>query len=308
MGKTSVSLFLAKKLKTEIISCDSRQFYKELKIGSSMPTLKELNSVPHHFIGHLTIHQNYNAKCFERDSLNIIEKLFKKYSILITVGGSGLYEKSITKGLSDIPNVDLNIRKNLISNFNKKGILFLQKELQKFEKKPYSIDYNNPRRLIRYLEIIQSTGTPPSFFFKKKSRINRNFSILKIGLILPKDEIYFRINNRVEKMIKNGLIDEAKKYYPYRYLNSLKTIGYKEIFDFFDKEKKITYNNISNEIDIKTIEKIKKNTRKYAKRQLTWYKKDPSVIWFNPKEKEKILNFVFNKVGNTGFEPVTSCL
>ncbi len=273
-----------------------------------MPTLKELNSVPHHFIGHLTIHQNYNAKCFERDSLNIIEKLFKKYSILITVGGSGLYEKSITKGLSDIPNVDLNIRKNLISNFNKKGILFLQKELQKFEKKPYSIDYNNPRRLIRYLEIIQSTGTPPSFFFKKKSRINRNFSILKIGLILPKDEIYFRINNRVEKMIKNGLIDEAKKYYPYRYLNSLKTIGYKEIFDFFDKEKKITYNNISNEIDIKTIEKIKKNTRKYAKRQLTWYKKDPSVIWFNPKEKEKILNFVFNKVGNTGFEPVTSCL
>ncbi len=264
-----------------------------------MPTDEELSSVPHHFIGHLTIHQNYNVKCFEKESLKKIQELFNKYSILIMVGGSGLYEKSITEGLSDIPNIDFNIRKNLIFNFEKKGILFLQKEFQKFEKKPYSIDINNPQRLIRYLEIVKSTGNTPSFFFKKKkSRIEKDFTVLKIGLILPKHEIYFRINNRVDKMIKNGLIDEAKKYYHYKYLNSLQTIGYKEIFDFFDQKNSIH----------ETIEKIKQNTRKYAKRQLTWYKKDTSIIWFNPKEKEKILNFILNQVGNTGFEPVTPCL
>ncbi|WP_410491982.1 tRNA (adenosine(37)-N6)-dimethylallyltransferase MiaA [Blattabacterium sp. (Cryptocercus kyebangensis)] len=297
MGKTSVSIFLAKKLKTEILSCDSRQFYKELKIGSSIPTIEELQLVPHHFIGHLTIHQIYNAKYFERESLEKIKKLFHKYSILIMVGGSGLYEKAVTDGLSDIPDIDLNIRNNLIFNFKKKGILFLQKKVQKYGKVPNYLDINNPRRLIRYLEIFQTTGQPPTFFFKKKYL--KNFTILKIGLILSKDEINFRINNRVEKMIQNGLLEEAKKYYPYRHLNSLNTIGYKEIFNFFSK-KKYSIQEISKE--------IKKNTRKYAKRQLTWYRKDSSITWFNPKEKDKIFSFILNKVGNTGFEPVTPCL
>ncbi|AWU43996.1 tRNA (adenosine(37)-N6)-dimethylallyltransferase MiaA [Blattabacterium sp. (Cryptocercus kyebangensis)] len=297
VGKTSVSIFLAKKLKTEILSCDSRQFYKELKIGSSIPTIEELQLVPHHFIGHLTIHQIYNAKYFERESLEKIKKLFHKYSILIMVGGSGLYEKAVTDGLSDIPDIDLNIRNNLIFNFKKKGILFLQKKVQKYGKVPNYLDINNPRRLIRYLEIFQTTGQPPTFFFKKKYL--KNFTILKIGLILSKDEINFRINNRVEKMIQNGLLEEAKKYYPYRHLNSLNTIGYKEIFNFFSK-KKYSIQEISKE--------IKKNTRKYAKRQLTWYRKDSSITWFNPKEKDKIFSFILNKVGNTGFEPVTPCL
>ncbi|WP_185851449.1 tRNA (adenosine(37)-N6)-dimethylallyltransferase MiaA [Blattabacterium cuenoti] len=290
VGKTSISIFLAKKFKTEILSYDSRQFYKELKIGSSMPTSEELNSVPHHFIGHLTIHKNYNVKSFQKESFKKIKELFSKNSILIMVGGSGLYEKSITEGLSDIPNIDLNIRKDLILNFSKKGIIFLQKEFLKFEKKPYPIDINNPKRLIRYLEIVKSTGHPPYFFFKKKKSclLNKDFTILKIGLILPRNEIYFRINNRVDQMIKNGLIDEAKKYYPYKYLNGLQTIGYKEIFDFIEKK-----NSIS-----ETIEMIKKNTRKYAKRQLTWYKKDTSVMWFDPKEKKKIFNFIEKKILN----------
>ncbi|ACX84065.1 tRNA delta(2)-isopentenylpyrophosphate transferase [Blattabacterium sp. (Periplaneta americana) str. BPLAN] len=300
VGKTSISIFLAKRLKTEILSCDSRQFYQELKIGSYRPTIKELESVPHHFIGHLTIHQSYNAKCFEKDSLKKMKQLFKKYSILIMVGGSGLYEKSITEGLSDIPNIDLNIRNNLIYNFKKKGILFLQKEIQKLSPIPTNIDRNNPRRLIRYLEIVRSTGKNPSFFFKKRNL--RFFSTLKIGLTLPREEIYIRINKRVEKMIQMGLLEEACRYYPYRHLNSLHTIGYKEIFDFLLSKKKQSFHE--------AIEEIKKNTRRYAKRQLTWYRKDPSITWFHPKEKEKIFYFILNKVemGNTGFEPVPPCL
>lgn len=299
VGKTDISLFLAEKLKTEILSSDSRQFYKELRIGTSMPTIEELYRIPHHFIGHLSIYQIYNAKLFEIDCLEKISKLFEKYSILIMVGGSGLYEKAITEGLSDFPKIDLNVRNDLIFHFQKNGISFLQKEFKKLKKQNESIiDIHNPRRLIRYLEIVKSTGHDP-FFFSKKRPKKRNFSILKIGLILSRHEIYSRINNRVENMIKTGLLDEAKLYFCHRHLNSLQTIGYKEIFEFFCQKK-----NCLNE----TIEKIKTNTRRYAKRQLTWYKKDSSVTWFHPKEKERILNFILKTVGNTGFEPVTSCL
>ncbi|WP_185872522.1 tRNA (adenosine(37)-N6)-dimethylallyltransferase MiaA [Blattabacterium cuenoti] len=299
VGKTDISLFLAKKLKTEILSCDSRQFYKELKIGTSMPTIEELSKVPHHFIGHLSIHNIYNAKLFEIDCLKKINKLFNKYSILLIVGGSGLYEKAITEGLSNFPKINKNIRNHLIFNFKKNGISFLQKEFKKLKNKNKFIDIYNPIRLIRYLEIIKSTGKDPSFFFQKKLK-KRDFLILKIGLILPRYEIYIKINNRVENMIKKGLLYEAELYYPYKNLNSLQTIGYKEFFEFFDQKK-----NCIND----TIEKIKINTRKYAKRQLTWYKKDTDITWFHPNEKEKILSFILKKiVGNTGFEPVTSCL
>ncbi|WP_185862432.1 tRNA (adenosine(37)-N6)-dimethylallyltransferase MiaA [Blattabacterium cuenoti] len=301
IGKTSISLFLAEKFKTEILSCDSRQFYKELRIGTAMPTMEELNRIPHHFIGHLSINHTYNAKYFETDSLERISKLFNKYSILIMVGGSSLYEKSVTEGLSEIPKIDFNIRNNLIFSFKKKGISFLQKEFMKIKKQGELIDIHNPRRLIRYLEIVKSTGYHPSFFFQKKKPYKRNFIVLKIGLIMPKDKIYSRINNRVENMMEKGFLDEAKLYYDQRNLNSLQTIGYKEIFEFISNKCKKNYFN-------ETVEKIKKNTRKYAKRQLTWYKKDPYITWFNPKEKEKILNFILKKMGNTGFEPVTSCL
>ncbi|WP_317168401.1 tRNA (adenosine(37)-N6)-dimethylallyltransferase MiaA [Blattabacterium cuenoti] len=290
-------MFLAEKFQSEILSCDSRQFYKELKIGTSMPTVEELSRVPHHFIGHLSIHQDYNAKLFEIDSLKKISKLFSKHSILIMVGGSSLYEKAITEGLSEFPKINFEIRNHLIYFFKKKGISFLQEQFFKKKKTGESIDISNPRRLIRYLEIVESTGKSPSFFYKKKKR---NFIILKIGLIMPRYEIYSKINNRVDNMIKKGLLDEARLYYHYRNLNSLQTIGYKEIFEFFSEKK----NNLN-----ESVEKIKKNTRKYAKRQLTWYKKDPSIIWFHPKEKDKILNFILLKImGNTGFEPVTPCL
>ncbi|WP_185871945.1 tRNA (adenosine(37)-N6)-dimethylallyltransferase MiaA [Blattabacterium cuenoti] len=301
VGKTAISLFLAEKLKTQILSCDSRQFYKELKIGTSTPTIDELSRIPHHFIGHLSIHQVYNAKLFEIDFLKKIHNLFTKYPILIMVGGSSLYEKAVTEGLSEFPKINLDIRNHLIFHFKKEGISFLQKEFLKSKKLWKSTDINidifNPRRLIRYLEIVQSTGKDPSFFYKKK--IKRDFFILKIGLTMPRSKIYSKINTRVDHMMKIGFLEEAKLYYHYRNLNSLQTIGYKEMFEFFSSEK--------NDLN-KSVEKIKRNTRRYAKRQYTWYKKDTSIIWFDPIKKDKILNFVLKKVGNTGFEPVTSCL
>ncbi|WP_341652332.1 tRNA (adenosine(37)-N6)-dimethylallyltransferase MiaA [Blattabacterium cuenoti] len=284
VGKTFLSLFLAEKFQTEILSCDSRQFYKELKIGTSPPTIEELSRVPHHFIGHLSIHQTYNAKLFEIDSLKKISKLFTKHSILIMVGGSSLYEKAVTEGLSEFPKISFNIRNDLIDNFKKKGILFLQKEFFKLKKPGESIDIYNPIRLIRYLEIVQSTGKNPSFFYNTKKK--RNFPILKIGLTMPRYKIYSKINNRVDHMMKTGLLDEARLYYNYKNLNSLQTIGYKEIFEFFSGKK--------NDLN-KSIETIKRNTRRYAKRQLTWYRKDSSIIWFDSKEKNKILDFILKK-------------
>ncbi len=300
IGKTSLSIFLAKNFKTEILSSDSRQFYKELKIGSNQPTYKDISEIHHHFIGHKSIHDNYNVKEFEEECLNKISFLFNKYSVLIMVGGSGLYEKSITIGLSKIPKINPKIRNNLIYCFKKKGIKYLQEEFIKLKKKDKTIDIKNPRRLIRYLEIVKSTGHTPCYFFKKKPE-KRKFSVIKIGLILPKNKINYNINNRVDMMIKNGLIEEAEKLYPYKHLNSLKTIGYRELFDFFSKK-----NNIL-KLD-NYIEKIKINTIKYAKRQITWYKKDNTIKWFNPKDKEYIFNFIIKKMGNTGFEPVTFCL
>ncbi|WP_185877249.1 tRNA (adenosine(37)-N6)-dimethylallyltransferase MiaA [Blattabacterium cuenoti] len=288
VGKTKISLFIAKKLNTEIISSDSRQFYRELKIGSSMPNINDLSYIKHHFIGHLSIFQNYNAKLFEIDSLNKITKLFNKYSTIIMVGGSGLYEKAVTEGLSFIPDINLNIKKQLISSFKKNGIKFLQKEFKLLNINE-KIDINNPVRLIRYLEIIKSTGHCPSFFFKKK-KLYRNFNIIKIGLILSKKEIYFNIKNRINNMVNNGLIEEAIKLFPYRNLRSLQTIGYKEIFNFI-KEKKNIYSEIKNITNL-----IEINTRKYIKKQITWYRKDKKIKWFNPKEKYNIIDFINQKL------------
>ncbi|WP_238783864.1 tRNA (adenosine(37)-N6)-dimethylallyltransferase MiaA [Blattabacterium cuenoti] len=289
VGKTLLSIFLAKKLNTEILSIDSRQFYRELKIGSGMPTKTELNTIPHHFIGHLCLHKNYNAKLFEVDFYKKISNLFIKYSVLIAVGGSSLYEKSITVGLSEIPKIDTTIiKKDLIFNFKKFGIEFLQKEFEKIRTKNDVIDIKNPRRLIRYLEIFKSTGKNPSFFFKKKIK-ERFFKILKIGIYLSKKEHFIRIDNRVNNMIKQGIIDEAIRFYHFRHLNSLQTIGYKELFSFFSKKKE--YINLQF-----TIEKIKINTRKYVKKQITWYKKSNDIKWFYTENKNEILDFILKKI------------
>lgn len=268
VGKTNFAIKLAKIYQTEIISFDSRQFYKELKIGSSMPSKYEMKNVIHHFIGNKSIHENYNLIKFTKEALRKIKQLFKYYSIIILVGGSGLYEKSITEGLHKFPTIPAGIRNKINYYYHQFGLQFLQQELKKKDKEYFSkIDINNPQRLIRGLEIIEFTGKS-ILFFQNQKKHNMFFSVERIGLYLPKEKHHNKINHRVDEMIKNGLIQETKNLIAYKHYNVLKTVGYSEIFDYFDHQ---------HSLDI-YIEKIKTNTKKYAKKQMTWFKKTKNII------------------------------
>ena len=284
IGKTGLAVFLAKQLKTEIISFDSRQFYKEMKIGTAVPTDDELAEAPHHFIQNLSIHDEYTVGDFERDALKKLEELFQKYDSVVMVGGSGMFEKAVTEGLDEFPEVDKAIRQNLNQEFEMYGIEPLQKELLKADLDYYNqVDLNNPMRIIRALEICRGTGKPFSSFRKKQSA-QRNFNILKIGLQLPREEIYERINRRVDMMMEEGLLDEVRSLYEFKHLNSLQTVGYRELFDYLEGKFDLEF----------AVGEIKKNTRRYAKRQLTWYRKDENTHWFSPFEREKILEYILN--------------
>ena len=284
IGKTGLAVFIAKALKTEIVSFDSRQFYKEMKIGTAVPTDEELAEVPHHFIQNLSIHDEYTVGDFERDALKKLEELFQKYNSVVMVGGSGMFEKAVTEGLDEFPEVDKTIRQNLIYEFDIYGLEPLQKELKEVDPDYYhQVDLNNPVRIIRALEVFRGTGKPFSSF-RKNNSAKRNFNILKIGLELPREEIYDRINRRVDLMMEEGLLEEVKSLYKFKNLNSLQTVGYRELFDYLDGKFDLDF----------AVEEIKKNTRRYAKRQLTWYRKDEKINWFSPFEKEEILDYIFN--------------
>lgn len=282
IGKTATAIAVAKYFNTEIISSDSRQFYKEMSIGTAVPSQEELSQVQHHFIQHLSVHQNYSVGDFERDAIKFISKYFEKNNMLIMAGGSGLYEKVVTQGLDDFPNIPSNVRVQLNWDLNNKGLVFLQNELKikdlaYFEK----ADIQNPHRVIRALEVIRHTGkTYSSFLTQNHSK--RDFNVIKIGLILSREEIYDRINRRVEIMIENGLLKEAKNLYKFKKLNALNTVGYKELFSYFDGEISLDF----------AVEEIKKNTRRFAKRQLTWYRKDSEIKWFSPNEYVEILSYI----------------
>ena len=281
-GKTSLSLQIAKELKTEIISCDSRQFYKELKIGTAPPSPEELKNTKHHFIQHLSIKENYNTGKYEEDAINKISSLFKKYDNLILVGGSGLYINAICNGLDDIPQIPQKIRDKINNEFLEKGIGWLQEKVKEIDIDFYQkSDANNPQRLKRYLEIHTYTGKKISSFYRKE-KIKRDFKIIKIGISIDREILYNRINQRVDQMIKNGLIDEAKGLFQYQKFNALNTVGYKELFDFFKKK-------INKETAIK---EIKKNSRRLAKRQITWFKRDKQINWFNQDQENEIIKFI----------------
>jgi len=281
-GKTALSIELAKKLNTEIISCDSRQFYKELKIGSAPPSKEQLQKIKHHFIQHLSIKENYNIGRFEEDSIKKISSLFKIYDNLILVGGSGLYIDAVCNGLDNIPQTPQEIRDRINNEFSEKGINWLQEKVKKIDLDFYQkSDISNPQRLKRCLEVYQNTGEKISSFYKKEKR-KRDFKIIKIGISIEREKLYNRINQRVDQMIKNGLIDEAKKLFQYQKLNALNTVGYKELFDFFD-----------NKIDIETaVEDIKKNSRRLSKRQITWFKRDKQINWFKINKENEIIKFI----------------
>ena len=271
IGKTSLSIKLAQYFKTEIISADSRQFFKEMQIGTAAPTPTELAAAKHHFIHHKSIHDDYNVGSFEKDAIQLLDKLFKKHKIVIMVGGSGLYVDAVTKGLDDFPDIDPKIREKLNDQLKSRGLEVLQEQLKELDFESYnSIALDNPHRVIRALEVSLGTNKPYSSFLNKKKE-KRNFKTISIGLTADRDIIYSRINERVDLMIKEGLLDEVKSLLPYQDLNALNTVGYKELFKFFSNEWSLEF----------AISEIKKNTRRFAKRQLTWYRKDESIIWFD---------------------------
>lgn len=279
VGKTSLAISIAKQFQTEIISADSRQCFKELKIGVARPSDEELKEVHHHFIASHPIAENINAAFFEKYALRKVNELFEKHDVVVMVGGTGLYIKAFCEGLDEIPAIDESIRQKIIENYEEHGISWLQEEIEKKDPEFYKVgEMQNPQRMMRALEVIESTGRS-IFSFRSNKKVKRDFKIIKIGLELAKEELHANINSRVDKMINDGLVEEVRSLQSYRDVNALQTVGYSEIFEHLDGE-------ISLEA---AIEKIKRNTRQYAKRQLTWFKKDKEIWWINAKRKDEII-------------------
>tara|TARA_B100000497_G_scaffold20614_1_gene24350 strand:+ start:810 stop:1727 length:918 start_codon:yes stop_codon:yes gene_type:complete len=290
IGKTNLSLKLAVYFNSEIISADSRQFYKEIPIGTAAPTLEELKSIKHHFVHHLSIKNNYNVGDFQKDANIQIEKSHLSNPVVIMVGGSGLYVDAVINGIDEFPKVDPEIRKLLKIQLATIGIGKLQIELKKLDPLIYnSIDLKNQQRVIRALEICLGTNKPYSSFLKRKNH-KLNYKTISIGLKAERQLIYDRINDRVDKMIENGLLDEARSVFNYRNLNSLNTVGYKELFNYFDGKWSLEY----------AISEIKKNSRRYAKRQVTWFNRNKKTKWFEyDTSLEEITNYLDEELKKT---------
>jgi tRNA dimethylallyltransferase len=282
VGKTAVSVKIARYLKTEIVSADSRQFYRELEIGTAKPTASELAEVKHHFINSHSITTRYDAAEYGEDAISIIQELFASNQSVVLCGGSGLYIRAVTEGFDDIPAVSAQIREELKREYESKGITWLQEKMKTEDPEYFAqLDPQNPHRLIRALEIKLGTGVSIGLF-RRKSKRELGFEIVKVGLELPREELYQRIDYRMDEMIAAGLFDEAKSLYPFRGHNALQTVGYREIFGYLD-------GLYSRE---ETIELLKRNSRRYAKRQLTWFKKDPAMRWFHPDEIDNIVAYI----------------
>lgn len=282
VGKTSLCLKVAEHLNTVIINADSRQVFKEIPVGTAAPTKDERKSIRHFFVGNLHINEYYNASKYEQDVLKLLNILFKYKDNVIMSGGSMMYVDAVCKGIDDIPSVDDNIRKTLQERFDKEGLSGISKELALLDPDYYAIvDKNNHKRIIHALEICISTGKPYSSFRKNTTK-ERPFRIIKIGLNMDRQRLYERIDLRVEQMIHDGLIQEALNVYEYKNLNALNTVGYKETFEYLDGL--CTLDN--------AIFRIKSNTHKYCRKQLTWFRRDPNIHWFSPDNIEEIINYI----------------
>lgn len=281
-GKTALAIELAKKFKTEIISADSRQFYREMAIGTAKPTTEDLSQAKHHFVDSHSVTDYFSVGEFERQGLELLENLFNIHDTVIMVGGSGLYIQAICEGFDELPSSPPEIRQEINRAFEEKGIAYLQEQLKVKDPDYYQqVDLNNPRRLIRALEVIESTGMPFSSF-RKSQLAPRTFNCIKVGIDLPREMLYERINQRVDIMVSEGLEAEVRSLLPYRALNALNTVGYSEFFDYFDGK-----------ADLNTaITLIKQNTRRFAKRQMTWFRKDKNIRWIDPRttSPDDILN------------------
>ena len=285
IGKTALSIKLAQYYNTEIISADSRQFFKEMQIGTAAPTEGELALVKHHFIHHKSIEDTYNVGAYEKNAIACLDELHKKHNVVIMVGGSGLYVDAVTKGLDYFPEVDASIREALNQRLKTDGLVSLQNQLKELDIKSYNtIAIDNPHRVIRALEIRIGTEKPYSTFLNKE-KPKRNFKTITIGLSANREIIYNRINKRVDIMLNNGLLDEVKTLLSKQHLNALNTVGYKELFKYFKEEWSLDF----------AISEIKKNTRRFAKRQLTWFKKDKTILWFDYKSNFNTIIETINK-------------
>lgn len=287
IGKTALSIKLAQHFNAAIISCDSRQFYKEMSIGTAVPTTDELSQATHYFIQNRSIFDDYNVGQFERDALLKLDELYQKNNTTIMVGGSGLYVDAVIKGLDNFPTVNPHIRAQLNQELIENGLASLQNQLKALDSKSYNaIEIDNPHRVIRALEICIGTGKPYSYY-KNKPKATRNFTPIFIGIDAEREIIYNRINQRVDNMMENGLLDEVKKLHQYKNLNALQTVGYRELFQYLDGEITLDF----------AISEIKKNTRRFAKRQNTWFKKNTAIKWFDYQEDSaKIIDYINSKL------------
>ncbi|MBS7567025.1 tRNA (adenosine(37)-N6)-dimethylallyltransferase MiaA [Mucilaginibacter sp. Bleaf8] len=286
IGKTAAAIVLAQHYQTEIISADSRQFFREMSIGTAKPSPAELAVVKHHFIDSHSIQELVSVGDFERQGLELLNELYQKHDVVIMAGGSGLYIKAICEGFDDLPTAEPGIREKLNAQLTEHGIGYLQEQLKAADPIYFEqVDQHNPQRLIRALEVFESTGKPYSSY-RKGSQQQRPFNIIKIGLDIPREQLYERINHRVDMMVAQGLLDEVKSLLSHRHLNALNTVGYSEIFDYLDG--KIDLNE--------AIETIKQNTRRFAKRQLTWFRKDTGIQWFQPADIEGMLAYIDTKL------------
>ncbi len=282
VGKTHLSILLAKKLKTEIISADSRQLFREMTIGTAKPTEAELTEVRHHFINHLSIHDNYDSGSYGRDAMEKMESLFQKHDQLIFCGGSGLYIKAVLEGFDQMPDIPEELRARVIQDYQREGLGWLQAAVEAADPDYYQeMDNKNPQRLMRALEIMRATGQPASSFRKNQKKV-LSFDVIKIGLERNREDLYKAVDERVDAMMANGLVDEAKHLFPHKSINALQTVGYQELFDYFDGKYDLS----------EAVGLIKRNSRRYAKRQITWFKKDPEITWFEPHMIDEIMEYL----------------
>ena len=282
VGKTELSLSIAEHFHTSILSSDSRQLYADLKIGTAAPTPEQLARVPHHFVGTLKLTDYYSAAQYEADVMKKLEELFSLNGVVVLTGGSMMYVDAICKGIDDIPTVDKETRELMLQKYAEEGLDHLCTELKLLDPEYYQIvDLKNPKRVIHALEICYMTGKSYTSF-RTQSTKKRPFRIIKIGLTREREELYERINRRVDEMLDAGLLEEVKAVYPYKELNSLNTVGYKELFKYLDGEWTLEF----------AIEKIKQNSRIYSRKQITWFKRDNEIHWFHPDQKEEIMNYI----------------
>lgn len=289
VGKTDIAVDIALRYNCEIISADSRQLYREMRIGTAVPDETQLNTIKHHFVRSISVKDYYSSSIFERDVLKLLSSIFSSGDIALMAGGSGMYIDAVCNGTDDIPDVDRTVREKYTALYKEEGINGLRMALRLLDPEHYSkVDLKNYKRILRALEICETTGKPYSSFLTRQKR-ERDFRIIKIGLKRTREDLYQKINSRVDEMVRLGLEDEARQLIGYRHLNALNSVGYREYFDFFD-------GTITRD---KAIELIKRNSRRYAKRQLTWWSKDSEIKWYSPEQQTEIFSFIDKSLSGT---------